>query len=83
MAFYQILYWQNIPSQIKVWDDFDELKIELDQKFMVKIDQAAKEQNLIDTDGYLEQWRWGEELEYDGDAVEVAEILKKEIENKN
>ena len=80
MAFYQILYWQNIPSQIKVWDDFDEIKLELDSKFMVKIDLAAKEQNLIDTDGYLEQWRWSEELEREGSAEEVAEIVKKELE---
>ncbi len=29
VAFYQILYWQDIPSQVKAWDDFDEVKIEL------------------------------------------------------
>ena len=80
MAFYQILYWQNIPSQIKAWDDFDEIKVELDPKFMVKIDQTAKEQNLIDTDSYLEQWRWSEELEREGSAEEVAEVVKKELE---
>lgn len=80
MAYYQILYWQNIPSQIKAWDDFDEIKLELDPKFMVKIDQAAKEQNLIDTDSYLEQWKWGEVLEREGSAEEVSEIVKKELE---
>ena len=46
MALYQILYWQDIPSQVKAWDDFDETKIELSQKFIVKIDNAAKEQGL-------------------------------------
>ena len=80
MAFYQILYWKNIPSQIKVWDDFDEIKLELDPKFMVKIDQAAKEQNLTDTDSYLEQWRWSEELEREGSSEKVAELVKKELE---
>jgi hypothetical protein len=23
----QILYWQDIPAQIKVWDDFEEIKL--------------------------------------------------------
>jgi len=55
MASYQILYWQDIPSQIKVWDDFDEEKVELPQKFMIKIDQAAKDQGLIGEDDYLLQ----------------------------
>jgi hypothetical protein len=37
MAHYQILYWQDIPAQIKVWDDFDEIKIELSSKFRQKL----------------------------------------------
>jgi len=82
MAFYQILYWQDIPSQIKVWDDFDEEKFELPQKFMIKIDQVAKEQGLISEDDYLLQWRWGEEQELPGGINEVADKVKKELEQK-
>src|SRR5512141_1701832 len=25
---YQILYWQDIPSQVKAWDDYDEVKLD-------------------------------------------------------
>lgn len=82
MAYYQILSWQNIPSQIKVWDDFDEIKLELDSRFIVKIDVAAKEQNLTDTENYLAQWNWSEEQEREGSAEEVIQILKKELEEK-
>jgi metal-responsive CopG/Arc/MetJ family transcriptional regulator len=82
MASYQILYWQDIPSQIKLWDDFDEEKIELPQKFMIKIDQVAKEQGLTSEDDYLLQWRWGEEQELSGTINEVAEHIKKELEQK-
>jgi len=82
MAFYQILYWQDIPSQIKVWDDFDEVKVELSSKFIAKIDKAAKDQGLIREDDYLGQWRWGEELEQTGTADEVAEAVKRELEEK-
>jgi hypothetical protein len=82
MAFYQILYWQNIPSQVKAWDDFDETKIELPQKFIVKIDTAAKEQGLTAEDDYLNQWKWGEEQEREGTPEEVAEAVKNELEEK-
>ena len=82
MAFYKILYWQNIPSQIKVWDDFDEIKIELPQRFMVKIDQAAKEKGLTGNEDYLAQWNWSDEVEIDGEPSEVAEKIKSELEEK-
>lgn len=82
MAFYQILYWQDIPSQIKAWDDFDEVKTEMPSRFMVKIDSSAKEQGLMDEDNYLAQWKWSEEEEREGSAEEVAESVKNELEAK-
>jgi hypothetical protein len=82
MALYQILYWQSIPSQVKAWDDFDEIKLELSSKFMIKIDKAAKEQGLISEDDFLSQWRWSEEEERKGTPEEIAEIVKKELEEK-
>ena len=80
MAFYQILYWQDIPSQVKVWDDFDEVKVQLAPRFMEQIDQAAQKKGLTDTSSYLDQWNWSEQMEREGDPDEVAEIIKKELE---
>jgi hypothetical protein len=80
MAFYQILYWQDIPSQVKAYDDFDEIKVELSSRFTVKIDLAAKAQGLVDEDSYLAQWKWSEERERDGSPEEVAELIKEELE---
>lgn len=82
MAYYQILYWQNIPSEVKVWDDFDEVKIELSQKFVVKIDKKAKDLGLTSEEDYLSQWKWSEELERSGTVEEVANALKNELENE-
>ena len=82
MALYQILYWQNIPSQVKAWDDFDEVKLELSSKFVVMIDKAAKEQGLISEDDYLAQWKWSDVEERPGTPEEVAEVIKKELEEK-
>ena len=80
MAFYQILYWQDIPSQVKAWDDFDEVKIELGIKFVALIDQSARLQGLTGTDDYLAQWKWGDELEREGSVQEVAEAVKSDME---
>ncbi len=82
MATFQILYWQEIPSQIKAWDDFDEVKIDLGVRFTEKIDAAAQARNLAGTDDYLAQWKWSDEEEHDGSAQEVANVLKAELENK-
>jgi hypothetical protein len=79
MAQYQILYWQDIPSQIKAWDDFDEVKVEL-TTFTEKIDQSAQSQGLTSSDDYLAQWKLGAEEERPGTAAEVAAALRKELE---
>ena len=80
MAFCQILYWQDIPSQVKAWDDFDEIKVELAPRLMARIDRAAQAQGLTDTDDYLDQWKWSEEQERPGSAEEVATAVKSELE---
>ncbi|NUM77980.1 virulence factor [candidate division KSB1 bacterium] len=80
MAYYQIFYWQDIPSQVKAWDDFDEIKIELAPSFIAQIDRAAQAQGLTETDAYLEQWRWSETAEREGAPEEIAAAVKKELE---
>jgi hypothetical protein len=79
MATYKILYWQDIPSQIKVEDAQDEISVELPPKFMERIDKVAHQQGLQNADDYLAQWQWSEEEERDGTAQEVAEALKAEL----
>lgn len=82
MAHYQILYWQDIPSQVKAWDDIDEVRIELSQKFAARIDLAAQKQGLTHTDDYLAHWMWGDEQERDGSPEEVAATIKNELESR-
>jgi Virulence factor len=82
MATYKILYWQEIPTQIKAEDDSDDVTVMLDGKFMEHIDILAAKRGLQNSDSYLEQWKWSEEQERDGSAREVAEALKAELEAK-
>ena len=80
MASYQVLYWQNIPSQVKAWDDFDEIKVELPPRFAARIDQTAQALGLTSTDDYLAQWRWGDVAEREGSAAEVADAVRRELD---
>lgn len=82
MATYKILYWQEIPSQIKAEDDADDVTLPLDGKFMDQIDKMAAQRGLTGADEYLAQWKWTEEEEREGSAREVAEAVKAELEAK-
>ena len=80
MATYKILYWQEVPSQIRVEDESGDLNVELPQKFMVRIDALAAQRGLSSADDYLAQWRWSDEEDRDGSAQEVADALLAELE---
>ena len=81
MATYRVLYWQEIPSQIKAEDDDGvEANVLMPPKFAAHIDDAAMERGLREADDYLAQWRWSEEHERDGSAEEVAEAVRAELE---
>jgi 5-methyltetrahydrofolate--homocysteine methyltransferase len=77
---YQILYWQDIPSQVKAWDDFDEVKLDLPHRFADRIDAQAQRLGLAKGDDYINQLRWGDELERPGVPGEVAAAIRAELE---
>ena len=80
MATYKILYWQEIPSQIRAEDERDDVTVVLPAKFQERIDQLAALRGLSGSDDYLAQWRWSDEQERDGTAEEVAQAIKTELE---
>jgi len=82
MATYKILYWQEVPSQIKAEDDEEEVSLPLSPKFLVRIDQLAMQRGLHDADSYLAQWNWSEEQEREGSAREVAEAIRSDLESQ-
>ncbi len=82
MATYKILYWQEVPSQIKASDDVDEVTVPLPARFQERIDDLAQRRGLHGSDDYLAQWRWSDEEEREGTAEEVAQAVKEELESK-
>lgn len=83
MATYKILYWQQIPAQIKAEDEFEDVNVMLDERFIRQIDALATKLGLQSADDYLAQWKWSEEEERAGSAREVAEALRAELEAKS
>jgi hypothetical protein len=80
VAKYQILYWHEVPSQIKAEDDEDDVNVALPQKFQERIDQLAAARGLDGADDYLAGWKWGDELEREGSAQQVAALVQAELE---
>jgi len=81
VATYKILYWQEVPSQIKVEDASDDITVNLPDKFQERIDALAAARGLSSADDYLAQWQWGDEQDRDGTAQEVADLVRAELES--
>ena len=82
MATYKVLYWQEIPSQIKAEDDMDDVTVQMPDSFQERIDLMAARLGLQDADSYLAQWKWSVEEDRGGSAEEVAAAVKAELEAK-
>jgi hypothetical protein len=82
MATYKILYWQEVPSQVRAEDAEDDVTLPLHPKFQERIDQLAMQRGLTGSEDYLDQWHWGDEQEREGSAAEVAGQLKAELESQ-
>lgn len=77
---YQIVYWRDIPAQIKGRVGRKRLSRMLAQRFQVAIDEAAMQGDLTDTDEYLEAWHSTEWQEQEGNPDEFLDNLVAEIE---
>ena len=82
MAQYQILYWQDVPSVIKAFDDGGggEVKRQLPDWYQQEIDNRAMVQGLTGSDEYLEQWHWGDVEDRPGTPDEVLDSVERELE---
>jgi hypothetical protein len=80
VASYQIMYWQDIPRQIKVNDETGTVKRFLPDRFQQAINSAAIAASKVDPDAYMNGWQWGPKEERIGPANEVAEALVAELD---
>ena len=82
VATFKVLYWQEIPSQIRAEDDEDEVSVMLPPRFQVRIDTLATARGLQAAEDYLAQWKWSHEQQRNGSAQHVADAVKAELEAK-
>lgn len=80
MARYSIIYWKDIPAQVKARDEGGEISAVLPERFQQTIDAAAMAQNSAEEDAYLAGWRVGEEKNRPGGAQEVLEAVLTELD---
>jgi Virulence factor len=77
---YRILYWQQIPSLVRVFaEDGSHTSHQLPEWFQQEIDRQAMEQGLAQSDDYLAQWRWGDLLERPEPADELVAAIVAEL----
>ena len=80
---YKILYWQEIPSQVRAEDDAgNDISVELPSKFAQRIDALAQKRGITGADAYTAEWTWSDEQERDGSAQDVADAVRAELEAK-
>ncbi len=84
MAGYQVLYWRDIPAQVRVHGGRRPLSRQMPDWFQLEIDRVAMRDGLTGTDAYLDAWHWSEKLEWTGaeeEADEVAEAIVRQLED--
>jgi hypothetical protein len=77
---YQILYWRDIPAQVKIRNGRERISRSLSDRFQQAIDSAAMFARTTSTDDYLEEWRSSDWMEHTGEPGEAADRLVAEIE---
>lgn len=79
---YQILYWHDIPVQVRAEDEQDRASVALPDRFQVAIDNAAMAAGRTNSDAYMDTFRWGEKQQRPGTAQEVADAVAVELDTQ-
>ena len=82
MSEYQILYWHDIPVQVRAGGREDRVSQELSDRFQVAIDNAAMAAGLVGDDAYLEGFNWSEVKHREGEPQEVLDAVIAEVEQQ-
>lgn len=80
MATFQVLYWFDIPVQVRASIGRNRRTVALADRFAEAVDAAAMASGLSASDAYTEQFHWSEAQERDGEPDEVAAAVAAELE---
>ena len=77
---FQIIYWRDIPVQVRLRNGRHRYSQPLSDRFQQTIYRAAYRAKAITGDAYLEEWRQTEWQERVGEMAEVATAVVAELE---
>lgn len=80
MAQFQILYWHDIPTQVRVREGRERVSRPLPDRFMEAVDAAAMAAKLTGTDDYMQGFRWSDAQERSGTLPEIADAVVAELD---
>ncbi|HLC04626.1 MAG TPA: virulence factor [Anaerolineales bacterium] len=78
----QIVYWRDIPAQVKTRSGETRASQPLSDRFQQAIDQAAMVAGMAGSDDYLGAWRTSAWERMDGTATEAAEATSARLEGE-
>jgi predicted adenine nucleotide alpha hydrolase (AANH) superfamily ATPase len=77
---YQVLYWHDIPVQVRAREKRERLGKPLSPRFQAAIDHAAMAAGLTGDDAYTDAFQWSQPQESEGSLEEVVERVAAELE---
>ena len=80
MTTYQILYWYDIPTQVRAKEGRQRVSIPLPERFMEMVDKTAMAARITASDAYLNGFKWNKAQEREGTPEEVAAAVASEID---
>jgi hypothetical protein len=80
VATVQVLYWHDIPVQVKASEGRRRHSAPLSDRFQEAVDAAAMAAGLVGSDAYSDQFRWGEPQEQEGDPAALATAMAAALE---
>ena len=74
-----ILYWKEIPVQVKAENEETSVSFPLDPRFQEAADSLAMFDGSYGSDEYLDAWQWSEPIKSDLNPNEAATQLADRI----
>jgi hypothetical protein len=76
----QVVFWRDIPAQVKARSQETRASRPLSDRFQKAIDQAAMVAGMAGTDEYLSAWRTSDWSETDSSVEEAARLACESLE---
>ena len=80
MPQYQILYWHDIPVQVRVKKGRKRSSKAMPGRFQEAVDKAAMRAKHASGDDYTDGYVWGEAQERDGDPQDILDAVVAELD---